>query len=279
LIFDAFASIHDRHNFPRDFQSVDSAMQLAGWFISQPQKFWGVLAVRPDPDGGKVIGCNFLDLRNLPVPGVGPVCVHPAEQGTGVGKAVMRAVIDRAQRVGATSVRLVQDAFNTCSMSLYSGVGFEVRDPLALMQGQPASRAISNGGATARLMREDDLAGCAELCRRVHGFDRTGELRDALTMFRPVVLERAGRITAYASAPGMWLMNHGVAQAEQDLKDLLIGAAAVIDGPLSLLIPMRRAGLLRWCLGERLRMVKPMTLMTRGEYREPTGWWWPSVQY
>src|SRR3954463_15861869 len=95
LIFEAFASIHDRHRFPRDFPSIDPALQLAEAWINHP-KVWGVLAVRTDNGEGRdtVVGCNFLDERNaLDVPsaggkvvGVGPVCVSPAEQGSGVGR-------------------------------------------------------------------------------------------------------------------------------------------------------------------------------------------------
>src|SRR3954463_11637803 len=72
LIFEAFASIHDRHRFPRDFPSIDPALQLAGGWINHPQG-WGVLAVRSkgERDGGgeeTVVGCNFLDQRNAGYP-------------------------------------------------------------------------------------------------------------------------------------------------------------------------------------------------------------------
>src|SRR5678815_3521304 len=113
LVFDAFASIHDRHNFPRDFPTFESAGGLAGAWLNHP-KVWGVLAERD----GKIIGCNFLDERNS-VPGVGPVCVDPNVQRSGVGKMMMEAVVARGREIGARSVRLCQDAFNTASMSLY----------------------------------------------------------------------------------------------------------------------------------------------------------------
>jgi hypothetical protein len=35
----------------------------------------------------------------------------------------------------------------------------------------------------------------------------------------------------------------------------------------------------RGCLAEGLRVVKPMTLMTTGEYREPSGSYFASVLY
>src|SRR5438045_1749806 len=201
LIFDAFACIHDRHNFPRDLPSIEAAMPMAQAWVNHP-KVWGILA---EEDGGRLVVCNFLDERNS-VPGVGPVCVDPASQGTGVGRRVMQAVLERARQIDARSVRLLQDAFNMTSLSLYASLGFDAKEPAVLMQGKFTGGAAS-GNSNARPMRESDLPACAELCRRVHGFDRTGALRDAIAMFRPVVLERGGRITAYASAPTFYIMN------------------------------------------------------------------------
>ncbi len=37
--------------------------------------------------------------------------------------------------------------------------------------------------------------------------------------------------------------------------------------------------LFRWCLDVGLRVVKPMTYMAVGDYREPAGAWLPSVSY
>ena len=273
LIFDAFASIHDRHSFPRDFPSLEMAQQLAAAWTSHP-KVWGVLAERE----GSVVGCNFLDQRNR-VPGVGPICIDPAAQGSGVGKRLMQAVIEHGQKGGASSIRLVQDAFNTVSLSLYTALGFDPIEPLALMQGKIAPASASSSGATARPMTESDFAACADLCRRVHGFDRAGEFHDAIQQFGPFVLERSGRIVAYATAPTFWIMNHAVAETEQDLIDLLAGASAENDQPISLLVPIRQASLFRWCLARGLRMVKPMTLMALGDYQPPRGAWFPSVEY
>ena len=39
---------------------------------------------------------------------------------------------------------------------------------------------------------------------------------------------------------------------------------------LSFLVPLR-SGLLRWCLEEGLRLVKPLNLMAQGRYQEPAG--------
>jgi hypothetical protein len=46
-----------------------------------------------------------------------------------------------------------------------------------------------------------------------------------------------------------------------------------------LLLPTRQADLFRWCLKNGMRVLKPMTLMTMGEYHEPRGSYLPSVGY
>lgn len=269
IIFEAFKSIHDRHVFRRDFESIEAATRLAEMFINHPS-FYGVVA----ESGGRVVGSNFLDERS-DVRGVGPITVDPALQQKGVGRLLMRAVIERGR--GARGVRLVQDSFNTLSLSLYASLGFDVREPLALVEGRPAAGAAA--GAEVRPMREDDLGGCADLCERAHGFSRAGELRDALRHFNPYVLVRGGRVRAYASAPTFWPLNHGVAETEGEMRALLAGAAAGSEAPLSLLLPTRQADLFRWCLAQGMRVVKPMTLMTTGEYHEPRGSWYASVEF
>ena len=73
-------------------------------------------------------------------------------------------------------------------------------------------------------------------------------------------------------------MNHGVAEDEEDMQALLLGAAAAVDEPIAFLVPLR-SELFRWSLGAGLRLVKPMNLMALGEYQEPRGSWFPSVLY
>jgi hypothetical protein len=100
-----------------------------------------------------------------------------------------------------------------------------------------------------------------------------------MKMFKPMVLKRDGRVVAFASAPTVWTLNHGVGETEQDLADLLLAAGAAQDEPLALLVPTRRAGFFRWCIGAGLRVVKPLSLMAMGKYQEPQGAFYPSVLY
>jgi hypothetical protein len=207
------------------------------------------------------------------VAGIGPITVDPAAQNKRAGRELMLAVMERAQQRSFSAVRLVQAAFHNRSMSLYSKLGFVVREPLAVMQGRTRER--SGGGLTVRPAREADLKACNDLCFRVHGHDRAGELRDVLAGGCASVVERAGRIVAYASS--LAFFGHAVAETNEDLQ-ALIASAESFGGP-GILVPTRNAGLFAWCLANGLRVVEPMTLMTVGLYSEPAGAYLPSILY
>ena len=269
IIYEAFKGINEAHGFPRDFASIQSATGLAAAFIAHPA-IYGVVA----ESAGRIVGSNFLDERDT-VHAVGPITVDPAHQANGIGRALMKAVLERSQ--GARAVRLVQDAFNTRSLSLYTSLGFQVKEPLMLMRGKPHGRPITD--YAVRPLVEGDLPRCAALCEATHGAPRGNELADSLRMFSPFVVERKGRITGYLSAATFWLQNHGVAETEEDLKTLLLGAGAASAEPLEFLLPVRQAELFRWCLEEGLKVVKPMNLMGIGWYRPPERPYFPTVSY
>ncbi len=269
IIYEAFGAIHDQHRFARDFPTLEAAGQLASAFISHPS-IWGVVAERD----GRTVGSNFLDERG-PIRGLGPITVDREAQGHGVGRRLMEAALQRGRE--AAGIRLFQDAFNVGSLSLYASLGFDVREPAVVISGRPRSSPAP--GVEVRPLEEEDLGECEKLCVRVHGFERTSELRDSLgvPVLSPFVAVRDGRISAYATTLTFFPAAYGVAQTEDDMRALILGALATDEDPASFLLPMRQAGLFRWCLDEGLRVVKPMTYMTMGEYREPDGCWIPSV--
>jgi predicted N-acetyltransferase YhbS len=269
IIHDAFRTIAGAHGFPADFQSVDEAAGLASAFIAAGDIF-GVVAEDRD---GRIVGSNFLTEGDT-IRGVGPITVAPGHQDAGVGRQLMRAVLDRAE--GAAGIRLLQAGYHMRSLALYASLGFEAKEPVVQMQGTP--RGLASAGRTVRPMREDDIAACAALCLAVHGIGRSAELRQALGQFTPMVVEHRGRITGYLTAPGFWIASHGVAETEADMLALLGGAAAS-GGVLSMLVPTRDAGLFRALLCAGLRAMQPLTLMAIGRYQEPRGSWFPSVFY
>jgi predicted N-acetyltransferase YhbS len=269
IIKAAFDSIADQHNFPYDFPNLDYALNIANWVCSDPT-VWGIVA----EENGKIIGSNFLHEGNE-IPGVGPITVNPNVQASGVGRKLMEAVIERGQNV--PGIRLVQDAFNTVSMPLYAALGFDIKEPLVLIAGKIAGEVPAD--YEVRQMQEQDFAACDELHRKIHGFSRLHDIRQNSQIFQSFVAVRENRIVAYTSAPNVWQANHAVAETDEDLYAVLSGAARFTDQPLSFLLPTRQAALFRWCLNNKMRVVKPMSLMAMGAYQEPRGAFLPSVLY
>lgn len=267
ICFDAFTTINTAHNFPPDFPDPGVAVGFLSMLFGHPG-FYAVVAERD----GEVIGSNVADERD-PIVGIGPITVDPNVQNSGAGARLMRHVIDREVGRGAPGIRLVQAAFHNRSLSLYTKLGFEPREPLSCMQGPPLELEIP--GRSVRAARVDDLPECDRVCRRVHGHTRSGELRDAIASGSAMVVEAHGRITGYTT--GLAFFAHSVAESRADLQ-ALIAAAPQFHGP-GILVPTRDGELLRWCLNHGLRIVQPMTLMTIGLYNQPEGAYLPSIAY
>ena len=98
---------------------------------------------------------------------IGPLTVAPTMQNATVGRHLMQAVLERAGQQGFASVRLVQAAFHNRSLALHTKLGFDVREPLASIQGQALELEIP--GDPVRLATTDDLADCNHLCQTIHG--------------------------------------------------------------------------------------------------------------
>lgn len=267
ICYDAFYTINTAHNFPPDFPNVDVSIGLLSMMLSHPG-FHVVVAERD----GVIVGSNGVDERSL-IAGVGPITVNPSAQNGGVGRQLMTHVIERAAARGCPGVRLVQSAFHNRSLSLYTKLGFDPREPLSCMQGTPLRIAIP--GYTVRAATRDDLTACNEVCWRVHGHTREGEVRDAIQEGSATLVEHDGRVTGYATSIAFF--GHAVGETNTDLK-ALIGAAPIFGGP-GFLVPTRNAEVLRWCLDHGLRITQPLTLMSMGLYNEPRGAFLPSIAF
>jgi predicted N-acetyltransferase YhbS len=267
ICYEAFKSIADRHNFSPDFSSADAGIQLLTMLASNPG-FHGVVAEKD----GRIVGSNFLDERST-IGGIGPITVDPVVQDGGIGRRLMQHVLARVAEKGRPGVRLVQSAYHNRSLSLYTKLGFETREPLSNMQGPPLATRIP--GYDVRPATADDVPACSRLCLAVHGHNRTQELRDGIALGLATVVERGGRITGYASMVGF--MGHAVGETTDDIK-ALIAAAPTLAGP-GFLVPTRNTELFRWCLEHGFRLAQQMTLMTIGLYNEPRGAHLPSVLY
>src|SRR3954454_13442480 len=267
ICYEAFKEIAERHNFAPDFPSAEVATGLMTWFLAHPG-FYSVVAEM----NGRVVGSNFLDERN-PIAGVGPITIDPTVQNKKLGRRLMDDVQERAATKQFAGVRLLQSGYHGRSLSLYTKLGYEVREPIACLQGEALNLTIA--GHVVRAAVETDLPACNAICHRIHGHDRAGELADAIKGGSVRVVEFEGRIIGYATLIGFF--GHAVAETNWGL-EALIGEAREFAGP-GFLLPMRNTELFRWCLSHGLRVVQPLTLMTVGLYNEPAGPFLPSILY
>lgn len=266
ICFEAFKGIAEHHNFPPNVPMPDMAIGLLSKQFSHPN-YYSVVAELD----GRVVGSNFLDERSSIV-AIGPVSVDPSQQNKSIGRQLMQHLLDRISERRFPGARLVTEAYHSRSFSLYAKLGFEVREPLAVMQGPPIAKEIS--GFSVRRATEDDLDACNRLSRKIHGHDRSGELLDAIRERAATVVEHDGRISGYATLIAFF--GHAVGETNEDLK-ALIGSALEFLGP-GFFLPTRNADLFRWCLAHGRRVVFQSVLMSIGLYNEPKGAFLPSVQ-
>ncbi|QPP08329.1 GNAT family N-acetyltransferase [Streptomyces bathyalis] len=267
ICFEAFSGIARKHAFLPDVPSAEVGAKVTEMALNHP----GFYSVVAELDG-RIVGSNFLDERSA-IAGVGPLTIDPDVQNQGLGRLLMRDVMDRSAERRVPGMRLVQTTYNTGSFALYASLGFEFRETLACLQGPPILGTIA--GRTVREATDADLPRCNDVCRRVHGFDRGGELADAIKHGTARVVEHGGRITGYAADVAFF--DHSVGEETSDIQALIAGAPA-FGGP-GILVPASNSRLLQWCLTNGLRVTQLMSLMTTGFYSVPAGAFLPAIHY
>ena len=265
ITHEAFTQITDKHGFLSDFPDAEMPTGLLAGLIARDDVYV-VVAEQND----EIVGSNVL-WENNPVAGIGPVSVDPNIQGSSIGRLLMENAVKRAKNQGFDSIRLVQTPFNCLTLALYSKIGFDVTEPLSVFNGPTINETIT--GYEVRPATSRDLTPCNDLCIRIHGHDRHGDLGDAISGGSATVVERNGAVTGYATMIGYF--GHAVGESNDDIKALISAAPAFI-GP-GFHIPSRNAELMRWCLNKGLHIMHPMTLMKIGPYQEPKGSFIPSV--
>ena len=131
--YEAHKAISSTHGYPSEQPSEEFGIELIRRLLDNPNS-WGVLAARH----GKTLGSIFLhEFPPSPVAAIGPLTVHPSEEGGGVGRVLMNAAITHAHKQKHDQIRLVQSPSHLRSFVLYTKCGFTLREPLFLIQGQP----------------------------------------------------------------------------------------------------------------------------------------------
>ena len=270
--YEAHKAISSAHGYPSEQHSEEFGIGLINSLLDNPNS-WGVLAERQ----GKTLGSIFLhEFPPSPVAVIGPLTVHPAAEGGGIGRTLMEAALTQASKQNHDQIRLVQSPSHIRSFVLYTKCGFTLREPLFLMQGQPLKGSNNIGSVNVRLLRSDnDVSVCNELCKSVHGFSREMELRQAKDQGVATIIEQNGVVTGYSA--GIGILGHAVAKSNEDLK-VLIANASVILGP-GFFVPARNHEVINWLLECGFQIGWPANLMTIGPYQEPLAPFLPSLAY
>lgn len=267
ICFEAFQTIASQHNFPEDFPSAGAASEFFEFALSQPETY--VVVAELD---GRVVGSN-MSWEQTPIAGIGPITVATEVQNGAVGRRLMTHVLDRSENRNCLGIRLVQAAYHNRSLALYTKLGFRSREPLSVFQGLTIGTSIP--GRFVRPANTGNIEACVRLHEHLHGFSRSGDLSMAVAQGSAKVVERNGQISGYATDIGFFA--HAIGKTNHDII-ALIGSATGFSGP-GFLVPTRNTALMHWCLNHGLRIVQPMTLMTRGYYRKPKGAYLPSILF
>ena len=264
-MYEAFRDIAERHNFPLDFPSAEVAGGLLHMMLEAPD-FDAFVA----EEDGTIAGSIFVSRRS-PVGGISVVTVDPNVQNRAIGRRLMLHGMECLAEQGHTRQQLIQAGYHSRSLCLYAKLGFIAIDLLSNMSGGPISEDFP--GRTVRQATDGDADACNALCRRVHGFDRPGEVAAAITQGTASVVESDGKIAAYTT--GVGFVGHGVGESNDDLK-ALIASVDEFAGP-GVLIPTTNGELFRWCLEKGLRVSQQLTLMDTAPAGRPDGAYWPSI--
>ena len=147
---------------------------------------------------GTIVGSNFLDERST-VAGLGPITVEIAGvQNRAIGRQLMQDTLDRVKQRRVPGRAIASSRLSQpLALPIYK-IGIRgSRAAIATMQGAPPV-AVQVPGYSVHPATELDLDACNQICVKVHGHDRGGEMLDAIKQKTATVVERAGRITGYA---------------------------------------------------------------------------------
>jgi predicted N-acetyltransferase YhbS len=161
ISYEAHRALAAAHNSPPEQPSVEFSIVLIKAKLNDHNSH-GMLAERDCSIVGSIF-LNYFPPASVAV--IGPLAVHPSHEG-GVGRRLMEDALEEARTRKVESVRLAQSPSHLRSLVLYSKLGFDVREPLVLVQGRPPSAQVRD--VNVRQATEDDIGSCNNLCLRVH---------------------------------------------------------------------------------------------------------------
>eukprot|EP01105_Mastigella_eilhardi_P019571 TRINITY_DN4618_c0_g1_i1.p1 TRINITY_DN4618_c0_g1~~TRINITY_DN4618_c0_g1_i1.p1 ORF type:complete len:313 (-),score=81.66 TRINITY_DN4618_c0_g1_i1:38-976(-) len=236
-----------------------------------------------------IAGVNFaVGGDTFPVWGIGPLALRPNLRGHGLGGRLLREAVATARSLGATSVRLCVDAHNIDAFSLYTRSGFVVREPLLVMERPAAASTAATTAGTAAagvcaFSASTDVLQCAAVTEAAAGFQHclceSWERMVQLSHDCPLVtaVDDHGAVTGVLCVS---ISGYAACADEATCRRMFDVAVAAAQGtlPLSMCVPTRYDGLVRWLIQQHHFVVrKVMLLLSLGEWAPWPGVYFPSI--
>ena len=238
--------------------------------------------VAVNPETGRLMGSCFYHPRKHHV-SLGIMNVHPNYFGRGVGRALLKYIIDYTDRNGYNALRLTQSAINIDSFSLYNKYGFVPRyayqDMIIQVPENGMHRSVP-GGDRVRDATLADIPAMAELEMTVSGITRELDYRYCIEnkrgFWHVAVIESAcDDIDGFMISSGHSAMNilgPCVARTEAAAAALILRELDQYKGraPVAL-IPMEKEGLVRQMYDWDARNCEMHFCQVRGKFKPFNG--------
>jgi len=295
---EAFVDIAHKHGYVPDI--TNETVGFLKTYINS-KGYYSIVA----EEDKSIIGSAFVSVAD-DIKGLGPVSVSISDQGRHIGKKLIENILK--SQSSAKSIRLLQETFNKISYGLFIKCGFEPKEQVALLNGFPKSNPTPNPQLEVREMVTQDIGPCSALCKSVLGFSRQHGLEESLKIKNPeipvsvpfvIVQKSDNTIVGYTT--GFLHSGHIVTKREDVFKVLFLsvcnyikkrteekqkkikdkkGLEVIEDEPEVFIMGRLYPGLLRWLIEERLQLNRHWTLMSYGQYDQPTnGIYCPDVSY
>jgi GNAT superfamily N-acetyltransferase len=233
-------------------QSVGWPHQAEDWaqFLSLGE---GLAACAPD---GSILGTAMLWRWSPRCATIGMVLVAPRQQGQGIGRRLMQALLDM---VPHSAVRLHA---TPAGLGLYESLGFRSIGHVCQHQGVIDRLAVT---ADLRRARSGDLGELLALDRAGFGTLRGDLIERVLTEGEIRVLERDGMLCGFAARREFGRGETiGPVVAENEKEAIALIAACLRPGFQRIDIPAHATKLAAWLTRAGLAEVDTVTVMTRG---------------
>jgi len=285
LLLSAFTTVANEHDFIPAFQTIEETTRICVMELSHPD-IYGVVA-QLDYGEHEIVGCGFLSLLDS-VRGVDVVAIHPDYQGFGIGRAILTHLLEKSEKVGCESLRLVQDSYNLVSFGLYIKMGFQAKEMLSVFkkaEEEQEEEEIEDKNFELFKMTEQDAEACNEMFQQCNGSSRLNEIKWCLNtsisedVVPHIVREKAsGKLVGYTL--GLCLDGHSVAENEDVMKFIILNARKISkNDPSILLMPRLFPNIAEWLLTRGYTIMRCSTLMCKGKYSDPKKFYIPTIVY